>query len=227
MASETIKIGVILEGDEEECLFDIVSSCLGFGKDLDVVPINAGGAPNVPAYFQDCYTDPSYDCVVAVYDTDNRAKDIASPFSQVKNKLEEILGDSLSVEKISFCTNPTILQLLLLGCDTQDNVALTSSTKSGNSSLVSKYWPKISKKYVNGKQIKKGYDASKWQLEIIKNSYIYNNEPSYEAENLLSRSLSLSFDYLNNCPAGNVGLLIKALVENDKELFEDIKKHIY
>ena len=174
--AEKLTIAIVLEGNEEKCLFDIAQKCGGINNAFDVIIVNASGYGNLGAYFQEFYSDPAFDCVVAVYDVDGKPRDKYSPFSIVQNDLLSILGEIDLVNLVSFCTNPSVLQMLLLGCDELSKVSLVTSSKKANSEIVSKYWPKISTKIQKNKKIKNGYDASKWQLDIIQNSFVYNEE---------------------------------------------------
>lgn len=215
-----LKIAVIVEGNEEECLFSIAKETGHFNSALDIEIINAGGEGNVPAFFQDYYSNPVYDCAVAVYDVDNKCDCDSSIYSITKNKLEEIVGEK--VNTISFCTNPNILQILLLGCDEIEKVSLNSTSKANNEKLVSSYWPKISKKIKDGMQIKKGYDASEYQLEIIKNSFLYEEEPSYDYKKMLDNASKLPLNYEKMCPSSNVQILLRAIDDGDINFFENI-----
>ncbi len=215
-----MKIAVVVEGDEEECLFSIAKETGHFNPVLDIEIINAGGEGNVPAFFHDCYSNPVYNCTVAVYDVDNKCNQDKSKYNLTKNKLKNIVGENADI--VSFCTNPNILQILLLGCNTVNNVSLKSTAKTNNEDIVSTYWPKITRKIKNGKQVKKGYDASKYQLEIIKDSYIYDEEPSYDYMILLNNSLELDIEYETKCPASNVQHLLKAINDGDINFFKNI-----
>lgn len=225
--TEQYKIALILEGDEEACLFDIAFGCEGIDPIFDLLPINAGGAGNVAPYFQDYYTNPAYDYVVAVYDVDGKADEPGSVYLETKRQLLDILATDKAVSAVSFCTNPNILQMLLMGCDKPESVCLSSTAKGENAEIVSRYWPKIKrKKDESGRQIKGGYNASAWQLEIIKSSYIYDQAPSYSYESLLCNALQLSTSYETDMPASNVQLLLKALKDGDVSFFESINKKI-
>ena len=214
----------ILEGNEEECLFDIVDKCKGISEDIDFVYFNAGGFGNVGPFFQEMFSDPGIDCVIAVYDVDNKAKEKDSPYCSVRKDLVSILGDNESAKIVSFCTNPNILQILLLGCDCIENTSIQTSSKKDNTDVVTKYWPKINAKKKDGQRIKRGYDASKWQLDIIKNSYIYEEEVSYSYDDLLSNTQKMNVEYETCLPASNIGRLLLALKRGDIEFFKKIKE---
>ena len=217
-------IAIVVEGNEEECLFDIAKACNGIDSCFDVELVVSNGYGEIGPYFQDSYSNPSVDCVVAVYDVDDRSKKEDSPFAIVRNELLSVLGDETAVDMVSFCTNPNILQILLLGCDEFERIKIASSSKKVNSEIVSKYWPKISSKEKDGKKIKNGYEATKWQLEIIKNSYIYEEDVSYNYETLLENAAKLNSNYKNNLPGSNIYDLLKSLKNGDIQFFNKIKK---
>lgn len=226
MAQSKYRIAIVLEGDEEECLFDIASSCGGVHPCLDILPYNAGGFGNVAPFFQEFLGDPSFDLVLAVYDVDGRENEENSPYCVVRDQLKSILGEEEAVDAVSFCTNPNILQILLLGCAPLEKVSLTSTSKKTNGEIVSHYWPSIAKKEKEGKNIKTGYDAIRWQLDLIKASYIYEEEPSYQYSALLERSSNMEHDYKHLMPASNVSDLLLALESGDLSFFEAIMERI-
>lgn len=217
------KIAIILEGKEEQCLFDIVQECGGISDCFEVDFIFADGAGNVVPFLQDYFANPSYEAVVAVYDVDCRAKDLKSPYRNIREQLLSIMGNEDAINAVSFCTNPNILQILLMGCGDPKSIALTSTDKGVNSAIVSRYWPKIRKKQnQKGQQTKSGYDATDWQLAMIKNSYIYEEQPSYAYSDLLENSLKLDVHYEDVVPASNVPSLLKALKDGDVAFFKKI-----
>lgn len=221
--SDKYNIVIIVEGDEEECLFDVISESKGIHESFETLIVNANGAGNIGPFYQEFYSEPSVDSVVAVYDVDCRQGEPDSPFNVTRTELLSILGDEKVVEKVSFCTNPNILQIILLGCASLQDVSLKSSSKKLNSKLVEKYWPKISVKIKDGKKIKNGYSASEWQLDIIKDSFTNESAKTYSYDNLLINIKELNHDYKHNVPGGNLELLLKALKNGDKSFFEKIK----
>lgn len=217
------KVHLIVEGSEEACFFDIVKE-LGVCNSIELTYENACGFGNVASFYQNAISQEEYDCVLCVYDVDFRQEEDGSPYKRVIDELESILGDMDAVKAVSFCTNPNILQLLLLGCDTFDKVALSNCSKRANTGLVHKYWDKIGR--VNdGKQKKSSlYDAQAWQLEIIKNSYIYDESPSYDYGTLLTNCASVPTDYLSDIPGTNLLKLLESLRDGSIDFFESIRK---
>ena len=219
-------VAIVLEGNEEESLFRIAESCHGVSDVFDLISFNAGGQSAVPVYFQQLSSDPSLDCVVTVYDVDNGASDPKSPYSTTRRELLSILGDDDAVSAVSFCTNPNILQILLMGCGNPNEIGLVSTSKSVNASIVEKYWPQIRRKSSNGKIIKRGYDASEWQLRMIEDSYLYEGDISYKSDMLLRNSGLLNVNYEKAIPASNVQNLLTALKDGNIDFFESINKRI-
>lgn len=143
----------------------------------------------------------------------------------VRNQLNLLFGNEKITESVSFCTNPNIMQLFLLAADTLQNVISTTSKKI-NTSLIHKYWPEIASGKIDklGRKIKQNYDASNWQLDIIKYS-ILNGEYSYNT--LLENAKALSANYKkNNIPGSNLLSLLLALKDGNKKYFSKIRKMI-
>ncbi|HMM00091.1 MAG TPA: hypothetical protein PKC96_01955 [Bacilli bacterium] len=214
-------IKIIVEGNEEKVFFDIVEQLATNEKfALDVE--NANGCGGIAdAFLSALREDALFDCVICVYDVDNKIKDTNSPYNIVRRQLMLLFEDDSIVDSISFCTNPNILQFFLLAANCLNQVALTSTSKSTNSEYVHRYWPAINSKKTDelGRKIKPEYNASKWQLEIIKYSII-NNEYTYS--NLLENARSLPQNYKENLPASNLLPMLNALKDGDENFFKKI-----
>lgn len=218
-------IKIIVEGNEESTFFDIVNEV---GKDdIFVLEIeNANGYGGIPDAFLNTLREDIYDCVICVYDVDDRANDKYSPFNITRKQLTLLFGDENITDAVSFCTNPNILQYFLLACDTLDKVELKFTSKASNTPLVKKYWKKIASGKIDkyGRNIKSNYDASKWQLDIIKFS-ILNGEYNYEI--LLENASLLPINYKESLPSGNLLPMLNALKKGDVDYFKKIQLLIY
>lgn len=219
------KIAIVVEGNEEEAFFDIVKQ-VGTNTCFDLKIENAHGFGNIPDLFLSILREEgAFDCVLCIYDVDNRAKEKDSPYAWVRKKLISLFGDEFIVDSFSFCSNPNILQYFLLAADALENVALKSTSKKANTSLIHKYWPQIGNVKLDSSKKNAGayYDAAAWQLDIFKSSIIYE---TYSYNNLLVNSSFLSTDYKNDLPAGNLFPLLLALRDGDEEFFKKIQSHI-
>lgn len=203
-----VNVLLIVEGSEEAMLFDIVKE-KGLNDKINLTIINAGSGSNIPIYYQDAISTGYYDYIFCVYDVDGKGTEQSSEFMTIKRGLFKILGDYAKVEECSFCTNPNILQIILLATNKLENVKLTNSSKKVNSDLVHSIWEKIGHK--------KHYDASSWQLDIIKNSIIYGPH-SYDT--LLENAKDLELDYINNMPGSNILKLLLFLKNNDNNFLK-------
>lgn len=208
-----MNILVLLEGDEEELLFDLFKPHVHSLINLSY--INVKGFGNIPVYFQSHITNDYYDAVLCVYDVDNKVNISDSPYNIVRNNLRKILNTESRVSDISFCTNPNILQFLLLGADTLENVSLTSTSKKANTPILNRYWPKLGNK--------KEYSAASWQLDIIRNDYEYGNS---SIANMINNAKQLPLDYKRNLPGSNLNKLLLALSEGNLEFFNKAIKAI-
>lgn len=218
-------VHLIIEGDEEECFFEIVKQ-FGVKDNIKLTYENAGGSGSIASLYQYARAQEEYDCVLCVYDVDYRQDEKKSPYNNVVYELTLILGKSDLVKKVSFCTNPNILQLLLLGCDSFDKVKLFKSSKKDNTPIVHKYWDKIGRDIDSGFKKSSYYDAKGWQLDIIKNSYIYEESPSYEYNDLYKNCKNVPSDYLSNEPGTNVFKLLESLKEGKTAFFDNINKKL-
>lgn len=213
-------IKIIVEGSEEKTFFDIVKE-VGTHEKFHIEIEDATGYGDIADAYLLSLREELYDCVICVYDVDNRISDTKSPYNITRSRLMAIFQNEEIVDAISFCTNPNILQYILLFADSLDNVALTSSSKAINTKLIHNYWSNIAsgKKDNKGRKIKSDYDASAWQLEIIKYSVI--NE-DYLFTNLFKNAEKLSLNYKSDIPAGNLLPLLAALKEGNVSFFETI-----
>ncbi len=206
-----LNILLILEGNEEQTLYDIAEKN-GFSEKFNVKSINAEGFGNIPFLYQYYLSDDYYDLILCVYDVDNRIEEKKSPYNQIREGLYEILLDYEKIDTASFCTNPNIIQFFLLGADKLENVKLTSTSKTTNSKILHKYWDKIGRR-------DKDYDARKWQLKIIEDSYEYGE---YSYSTLLENAKELPLDYKNNLPGSNLLPLLVALKNGDEKYIKSL-----
>ena len=220
-----IYVKVLVEGNEESAFFDVVNE-KGKKENIYLDIEDVSGYGNMEEACLEALREEIYDCVICVYDVDNKICEKDSPYNNVRKKLFAIFGNEEEVESVSFCSNPNILQYFLLAADTLDSVKIVSSSKKENSKLVHKYWPEIAsnKTDKNGKKIKSEYAAHKWQLDIIKYSII-NEEYSYE--NLLKNAKELPLDYKKNLPGGNLYPLLVAIKDGNEMYFSELSKLIY
>ena len=209
MRQNKYKICLIVEGNEEECFFEMVNK-LGLNERFELIIKNAHGYGNVAPYYQSYISREDVDCVLAVYDVDNKMNEVNSTYNHVLNGLTSILGEKRCAKAVSICTNPNILQIFLLGCDCLKNVAITSTIKANNSTLLEKYWPNMHKTYA----------AKEWQLDMMKNSYVYG---TYCYDNLLKNLEELDEDYYH-LPGSNILSLLRALKGEDDTYFKKINQ---
>lgn len=214
-------VKIIVEGNEENAFFDIVKTIGTNDKFfLDIENVTGYGGI-ADAFLSALREDGLFDCVICVYDVDNRIGEKDSPYNLTREQLVSLFGDESIADAVSFCTNPNILQYFLLAADSLDKVALESTSKKTNSMLVHQYWPEIASGKIDeqGRKKKSDYDASIWQLEIMKYSIINDK---YKYANLLNNALCLPLDYKKELPGGNLLPMLIALKTGEEEFFEKI-----
>jgi len=217
-------IRLIVEGDEEEAFFEIVR-LNGIPNYIDLSLKNAQGFGNIGALYQGYINDETIDCLLAVYDVDYRYEDTQSPYRQVQQKLLKILGSDKAVQAASLCTNPNILQMILLGCDRLENVSLQTTAKRENTTIVEKYWPKVgieSLKPLPSHQ-RPSYDASRWQLDEMIDSFA---KGKYHYKNIFINGMNLSQDLSLRSPGSTLFPFLIALEKGDVDYFEKRVKDI-
>ena len=217
MNNKKFNVHLVLEGDEEVCLFTIVKK-FGVHESINLTFINAGGSGNVAPFYQSEINSESHDCNLCVYDVDYRQHEPKSQFALIQKQLVSILGEQEMANRVSFCSNPNILQIILLGCDSIDNVRLMSGSKKDNTEIVHRYWDKIGhqKHDKRGLLITDYYDAEAWQMKVIIDSFEYG---PYTYETLFNNCSCLSKNYLSNEPGSNLFELLKALKRRKYRLF--------
>lgn len=220
------RVFLLLEGFEEEWFFKAVAETKIPNPVFEITTKNVGGYGNIAPYFQSVFNNDKYDCVMCVYDVDDRCQEKDSPFCQVQAGLLEVLGTQEAVDAVSLCTNPSILQMFLLCCDSIECVAITTSSKRENSPLVTRYWPDIGKE----KQTKDGekattlYDAKEWQLRMMKDSLCFDNLHPFK--NIFNNGGKLPLNYRSDPPCGNLLPFLKALRDGNLDFFDEILKTI-
>ena len=207
------KIHFILEGYEENALFELIKELIIMEK-IEISFKNCKGGGLIPAYYQNELSLDNYDKIYCVYDVDYKPKDQNGMYSRIRNGLFKVLGSESEVDKISLCTNPNTLLILLLGYDDISNLKNIHSDKKSNTKLIQKYCHKIG----NSKE----YDASSWQLDLIKNEYIYSKRASFEK--MIESMPKLDKNYKSDHVASNILPVIKALISDDVEFFENYMK---
>lgn len=226
MNNNPYHVHLIVEGSEEVAFFDIVQA-KGTAENILLTYENADGFGNLALLYQDELPDKDIDCLLIVCDVDFRYYETKSPVQIVLLKMEKVLGTRTKAEKVTIFTNPNIMQVFLLGCDVLERTSLKTSSKEKNTPLIHKYWDQIGKQSISnphGNAKTKNYDASTWQLEIIKNSFLYDQ---YKYETLLDNLRELPNDYTSDkTPGSNILPMLQALRTGDTLFFERIMNKI-
>ncbi len=213
MSNSKIRVHYILEGYEENALFELIEH---FSKktNIEMTYKNCKGGGTIPAFYQEALASDNYDLIYCVYDVDFQPKDDKGMYKRIRHGLYRVLGDESEIDKISICTNPNTLLLLLLGYTDLSNLVEIKSDKKSNTKLINKFCTKIGNK--------KEYDASEWQLELIKDDYIYSSIASFDK--IFESNEIINNDYKSEKIGSNALPFIRALIEDDYEFFDKIIK---
>ncbi len=98
----------------------------------DIIAINAKGALNIPARFQDAFQNNSYEIVLVFCDTD---KSSSRTYLPVKQKINAFLGKRKAAEKLIIFANPCTMQIILSHFG---DVSLSSQSKRINAPIIEK-----------------------------------------------------------------------------------------
>ena len=101
MRQNKYKICLIVEGNEEECFFEMVNE-LGLNEHFELIIKNAHGYGNVAPYYQNYISREDIDCVLAVYDVDNKMNEANSTYNHVLNGLISVLGEKRCAKLLAF-----------------------------------------------------------------------------------------------------------------------------
>ena len=123
------KVCVICEGYEEKAYIDRLLD-LNIWNHYDIIAINAKGAPNIPARFQDAFQNNNYEIVLVFCDTD---KSSSRTYLPIKTKINAFLGKRKAAEKLIIFANPCTMQIILSHFG---DVSLTSQSKRVNAPII-------------------------------------------------------------------------------------------
>ena len=125
------KVCVICEGYEEKAYIDRLLD-LNIWNHYDIIAINAKGAPNIPARFQDAFQNNNYEIVLIFCDTD---KSSSRTYLPIKKKINAFLGKRKAAEKLIIFANPCTMQIILSHFG---DVSLSSQSKRINAPIIEK-----------------------------------------------------------------------------------------
>lgn len=124
------RICIICEGPEEYDYIDRLNKIGVWNNNYIIIPKSADGNGNIPALYQDCFQNDSYDLVLVFCDTEKK------PFEQygeIKRKINIFHGIDDAARHIVIYGNPCTLQIVLLHwCEE----VLSSPSKKANAKLV-------------------------------------------------------------------------------------------
>ena len=123
------KVCVICEGYEEKAYIDRLLD-LNIWNHYDIIAINAKGAPNIPARFQDAFQNNNYEIILVFCDTD---KFPFRTYLPVKKGINAFLGKRKAAEKLIIYANPCTMQIILSHFG---DVSLSSQSKKVNAPII-------------------------------------------------------------------------------------------
>ncbi len=127
------RVCIICEGYEEEAYIKRLCELSVWSKVYSFIPINAKGASNIPARFEDAFYNNKYEIVLIFCDTD---KAPYREYSFTKSKINKFLGKQKADEKLIIYANPCSMQIILLHFG---EVVLRNQGKKTNADVIETY----------------------------------------------------------------------------------------
>ena len=104
------RICVICEGNEDYLYFKRLIDLNLWSTSYSFTPVNAKGASNIPARFQNEFQNDRYEIILVFCDTD---KEPYREYSQIKEKINRFLSKRKAAEKLIIFANPCTMQIIL------------------------------------------------------------------------------------------------------------------
>ena len=143
------KVCVICEGNEDTAYFERLLELNVWSDSYELYPVNAKGASNIPAKFQDTFQNDRYEIILIFCDTD---KAPYREYMHVKREINRTLNKQKAAEKLTIYANPCTMQIILSHFG---DVSLKNQGKKTNAAVIEK-WTGV-----------KDYDAHEDQIKAI------------------------------------------------------------
>lgn len=131
--SDKHKICIICEGNEENDYLDKLISLKVWNEQYEIILDNAEGNGNIPARYQDCFQNGSYELVLVFCDTDKKPYE---QYEEIKQKINEFHGINHAADEVVIYGNPCTLQIIL---EHWTDVRLISPAKKVNARLIKEF----------------------------------------------------------------------------------------
>lgn len=127
------KICIICEGNEEYEYLNRLKELKVWNEQYDISLVNAEGNGNIPARYQDCYQNGTYELVLVFCDTEKKPHE---QYVDIKRKINEFHGVDNAADEVVIFANPCTMQIIIKHW-TDENI--TSPAKKVNAPLIEKY----------------------------------------------------------------------------------------
>lgn len=127
------KICIICEGNEEYEYLNRLKELKVWDEQYDISLVNAEGNGNIPARYQDCYQNGTYEAVLVFCDTEKKPHE---QYVDIKRKINEFHGVDSAADEVVIFANPCTMQIIIKHW-TDENIK--SPGKKVNAPLIEKY----------------------------------------------------------------------------------------
>ena len=196
------RICVICEGNEDFFYFKRLVELNVWNNSYEFFPINAKGASNIPARFQDAFQNDRYEAILIFCDTD---KAPYREYALIKKKMNSFLNKQKTAERIIIFANPCTMQIILSHFG---DVELKNQGKKTNADVIEK-WTQV-----------KNYDAHEDQIKEICNKIFRR---SYS--DMKKRVERISFPDTTSCST-NFSIFLNRFENEDVKWITAIQKYL-
>lgn len=127
------KVCIVCEGYEETEYFERLKSLEVFNHIYDIKLINAKSISSIFAYYQDAFSNKSYDIILAFCDTD---KSPSKDYNLLKKKVNKHHASNQAANNVVIFGNPCTMQIYL--SHFSNSISLHSHSKQVNAPLIYK-----------------------------------------------------------------------------------------
>lgn len=103
------KICIICEGSEEYNYLDRLKKLRVWNEQYEISLVNADGNGSIPARYQDCYQNGSYELVLVFCDTEKKPY---QQYEEIKEKINEFHGIDNAADEVIIFANPCTMQII-------------------------------------------------------------------------------------------------------------------
>ena len=127
------KVCIICEGNEEYAYLNRLIELNVWNEQYEISLVNASGNGNIPARYQDCYQNGTYELVLVFCDTEKKPHE---QYEDIKRKINEFHGIDDAASEVVIFGNPCTMQIITKHWM---DASIKSPAKQVNAPVIEKY----------------------------------------------------------------------------------------